>query len=259
MPKRCNVLLETVKELPPLQVLKIKGDGLCHDRTVSRRLWSGLSVAHGDQRLQAASVVWVKAEALAFQMDWLERRLRLKALRAQRQEWYDLSRHHRLGDDVLRKQDLSEAFRVNGDGTRQCSACAFAGVSVVRSLFWVGFAHDLPVQHADSGVDAHFPILCRQLVRDWVVHDRILVITAPKMVAATKRRQDVKVCVFLGPPIVGVIKFVNLGFVPGNVGFWMLLLVQQTQRMTELMQYGCFEFRVVHFNIQIQRRLMLFI
>jgi hypothetical protein len=32
-------LLETVKELPPLQVLKIKGDGLCHDRTVSRRLW----------------------------------------------------------------------------------------------------------------------------------------------------------------------------------------------------------------------------
>jgi hypothetical protein len=39
MPKRCNVLLETVKELPPLQVLKIKGEGLCHDRTVSRRLW----------------------------------------------------------------------------------------------------------------------------------------------------------------------------------------------------------------------------
>ena len=31
MPKRCNVLLETVKELPPLQVLEIKGDGLCHD------------------------------------------------------------------------------------------------------------------------------------------------------------------------------------------------------------------------------------
>ena len=44
MPKRCNVLLETVKELPLLQVLKIKGDGLCHDRAVSRRLWSGLSV-----------------------------------------------------------------------------------------------------------------------------------------------------------------------------------------------------------------------
>jgi hypothetical protein len=37
MPKRCNVLLETVKELPPLQVLEIKGEGLCHDRTVSRR------------------------------------------------------------------------------------------------------------------------------------------------------------------------------------------------------------------------------
>jgi hypothetical protein len=49
MPKRCNVLLETVKELPPLQVLGIEGDGLCHDRTVSRRLWSGLSVRHDDQ------------------------------------------------------------------------------------------------------------------------------------------------------------------------------------------------------------------
>jgi hypothetical protein len=30
MPKRCNVLLETVKELPPLQVLEKNGDGLCH-------------------------------------------------------------------------------------------------------------------------------------------------------------------------------------------------------------------------------------
>jgi hypothetical protein len=35
MPKRCNVLLEAVKELPPLQVLETKGDGLCHDRAVS--------------------------------------------------------------------------------------------------------------------------------------------------------------------------------------------------------------------------------
>ncbi|WP_157720144.1 hypothetical protein [Pseudomonas prosekii] len=35
MPKRCNVLLETVKELPPLQVLEKNGDGLCHDRAVS--------------------------------------------------------------------------------------------------------------------------------------------------------------------------------------------------------------------------------
>jgi hypothetical protein len=33
MPKRCNVLLETVKESPPLQVLKEKGDGLCHGST----------------------------------------------------------------------------------------------------------------------------------------------------------------------------------------------------------------------------------
>jgi hypothetical protein len=38
MPKRCNVLLETVKESPPLQVSEIKGVGLCHGRTVSRRL-----------------------------------------------------------------------------------------------------------------------------------------------------------------------------------------------------------------------------
>jgi hypothetical protein len=56
MPKRCNVLLETVKELPPLQVLKIKGDGLCHDRTVSRRLWSGLSVCHDHSLFHGASV-----------------------------------------------------------------------------------------------------------------------------------------------------------------------------------------------------------
>jgi hypothetical protein len=35
MPKRCNVLLETVKELPPLQVLEKNGVGLCHDQTVS--------------------------------------------------------------------------------------------------------------------------------------------------------------------------------------------------------------------------------
>ncbi|WP_434609810.1 hypothetical protein J3P80_19690 [Pseudomonas sp. D2-30] len=30
-------MLESVKELPPLQVPEIKGEGLCHDRTVSRR------------------------------------------------------------------------------------------------------------------------------------------------------------------------------------------------------------------------------
>jgi hypothetical protein len=56
MPKRCNVLLETVKELPPLQVLEIKGDGLCHDRTVSRRSWSGLSFCLGYQRSCATLV-----------------------------------------------------------------------------------------------------------------------------------------------------------------------------------------------------------
>ncbi|MVV51837.1 Na+/H+ antiporter [Pseudomonas sp. PB120] len=54
-----------------------------------------------------------EAQALAFEMDLLERRLRLKALRAQRLELYKLSRHHQIGDDVLREVlgelDLSEA------------------------------------------------------------------------------------------------------------------------------------------------------
>jgi len=54
-----------------------------------------------------------EAQALAFQMDLLERRLRLKALRAQRLELYSLSRHHQIGDDVLREVlgelDLSKA------------------------------------------------------------------------------------------------------------------------------------------------------
>lgn len=53
------------------------------------------------------------AQALAFQMDLLERRLRWKALRAQRLELYKLSRHHQIRDDVLREVlgelDLSEA------------------------------------------------------------------------------------------------------------------------------------------------------
>lgn len=54
-----------------------------------------------------------EAQVLAFQMDLLERRLRLKALRAQRLELYSLSRQHQIGDDVLREVlgelDLSEA------------------------------------------------------------------------------------------------------------------------------------------------------
>jgi CPA1 family monovalent cation:H+ antiporter len=54
-----------------------------------------------------------EAQALAFQMDLLERRLRVKALRAQRLELYSLSRQHQIGDDVLREVlgelDLSEA------------------------------------------------------------------------------------------------------------------------------------------------------
>ena len=59
-----------------------------------------------------------EAQALAFQMDLLERRMRLKALRAQRLELYSLSRHHQIGDDVLREVlaelDLSEANLVQG-------------------------------------------------------------------------------------------------------------------------------------------------
>ena len=54
-----------------------------------------------------------EAQVLALQMDLLERRLRLKALRAQRLELYRLSRQHQIGDDVLREVlaelDLSEA------------------------------------------------------------------------------------------------------------------------------------------------------
>jgi hypothetical protein len=34
MPKRCNVLLEAVKELPPFGRMKMKGHGLCHDQRV---------------------------------------------------------------------------------------------------------------------------------------------------------------------------------------------------------------------------------
>jgi CPA1 family monovalent cation:H+ antiporter len=44
-----------------------------------------------------------EAQAWAFEMDLLERRLRLKALRAQRLELYSLSHHHQMGDDVLRE------------------------------------------------------------------------------------------------------------------------------------------------------------
>ena len=54
-----------------------------------------------------------EAQALASQMDLLESRLRLKALRAQRLELYSLRRHHEIGDDALREilkdLDMSEA------------------------------------------------------------------------------------------------------------------------------------------------------
>lgn len=54
-----------------------------------------------------------EAQALARQMDSLERKLRISALRAQRLELYSLRRHHQIGDDVLREVlgelDLSEA------------------------------------------------------------------------------------------------------------------------------------------------------
>ncbi|MBM7397408.1 hypothetical protein JOE27_002163 [Pseudomonas sp. M5] len=53
------------------------------------------------------------AHILAQQMNQLERRLRLTALRAQRLELYNLHRHHLVGDDVVRKVlgelDMSEA------------------------------------------------------------------------------------------------------------------------------------------------------
>jgi CPA1 family monovalent cation:H+ antiporter len=48
-----------------------------------------------------------EAQALAWRMDQLERRLRVSALRAQRLELYALRRQHKIGDDALR-QVLSE-------------------------------------------------------------------------------------------------------------------------------------------------------
>lgn len=44
-----------------------------------------------------------EAKALAEQMDLLERRLRLRALRAQRLELYNLHRQHLVGDEVVRQ------------------------------------------------------------------------------------------------------------------------------------------------------------
>ena len=54
-----------------------------------------------------------EAQALASQMDLLESRLRIKALRAQRLELYSMRRYHEIGDDVLseilKDLDMSEA------------------------------------------------------------------------------------------------------------------------------------------------------
>jgi monovalent cation/hydrogen antiporter len=54
-----------------------------------------------------------EAQALASQIDLLESRLRIKALRAQRLELYSMRRHHEIGDDVLseilKDLDMSEA------------------------------------------------------------------------------------------------------------------------------------------------------
>ncbi|HEY0289498.1 MAG TPA: Na+/H+ antiporter [Pseudomonas sp.] len=54
-----------------------------------------------------------EAQALAFQMDVLERKMRVSALRAQRLELYRLHRHHQIGDDVLAlvlaELDITEA------------------------------------------------------------------------------------------------------------------------------------------------------
>jgi hypothetical protein len=98
MPKRCNVLLETVKESPPLQVLKIKGDGLCHDQTVSRRLWSvclfDLAIScvvrdGGNSQPHRTDDPTAVAAGTDLWGQWLE--------------WHSLGRHHQIGDDVLRE------------------------------------------------------------------------------------------------------------------------------------------------------------
>jgi very-short-patch-repair endonuclease len=54
-----------------------------------------------------------EAQALARQMDQLERHLRIKALRAQRLELYEMRRQRLIGDDALREVlaelDMNEA------------------------------------------------------------------------------------------------------------------------------------------------------
>lgn len=65
MPKRCNVLLETVKELPPLQVLEKKGEGLCHDRPVKARNPVGPGVfLQGYQAVRACVRHWCNGQAV---------------------------------------------------------------------------------------------------------------------------------------------------------------------------------------------------
>ena len=56
MPKRCNVLLESVKELPPLQVLEKKGDGLCHDRPLKTQNPVGAELARESGRSATINV-----------------------------------------------------------------------------------------------------------------------------------------------------------------------------------------------------------
>ena len=89
---------------------KLKADPTA-DPALVRRIRLDRMVALRD-RVQMAEVI-AEAQALASQMDQLESRLRLKALRAQRLELYSLRRHHEIGDDVLsevlRDLDLSEA------------------------------------------------------------------------------------------------------------------------------------------------------
>ena len=68
-------------------------------------------ISDGDPYL--ADTLNARTLAMAEQMDLLERRLRLRALRAQRLELYELHRQHLVGDEVVRQVlgelDMSEA------------------------------------------------------------------------------------------------------------------------------------------------------
>ena len=101
----------------------------------------------------AAVLSPAQAQALAFQMDLLVRRLWLKAPRARRLELYSLSRRHPIGDDVSRE--------VLG-GT--LDSLAF-GIRI--SLGHKGF-----ILFAEAKIVPNLEVTFGPLLKDGIVHDR---------------------------------------------------------------------------------------